>query len=73
MLAYVCTRMGHWITKVPIFFPKKIAIMIEADGGIFHDQRSRRQLIEHSPNRQLHNHIITVPPGIIYSQTSVVI
>ena len=34
---------------------------------------SRRQMIEHGPNRQLRNHIIAVPPGLIYSQTSVVI
>ena len=47
-----------------------IAIVIDSDREIFHDHRSRRQVIEHSRNRQLRNHIIAVPPGIIYSQTS---
>ena len=55
------------------FPPKKIQIVIEADRGIFHDHRSRRQVIEHSRNRQLHNHIIAVPPDIIYSQAPLVI
>ena len=70
-LTCLCTRMWHWITKVQIFFPK--AIVIEADRGIFHDHRSRRQVIEHSRNRQLRNHSIAVPPGIIYYQSSVII
>ena len=64
----VCVRshvaLGY---KSSDFFLKKNAIVIEADREIFHDHRSRRQVIEQSPNRQLHNHIIAVPPGIIYS------
>ena len=71
--SHVCARAcGTGLQKFG-FFPKTIAIVIEADRGIFHDHRRRRQVIEHSQNCQLRNHIIAVPPGIIYSQTSVVI
>ena len=52
MLACVCTRMCMWTLSYTSsdIFPKKIAITIEADRGIFHDYRSCRQVIEHSPN-----------------------
>ena len=43
---------GHWVANVLIFFPKKI--VIEADHGIFHDHRSRHQVIEHGD--------ATIPP-----------
>ena len=71
--SHVCARTCGTGYKSSDFFPKKIAIVIGADRGIFHNHRSRRLVIEHSRNRQLRNHIIAVPLGIIYCQTSVVI
>ena len=73
--SHVCSRTsvcGAGLQKFGIFL-KKIVIVIKADRRIFYDYRSRSQVIEHNPNRQLRNHIIAVPLGIIYSQTSVVI
>ena len=47
--AHMCARAcGHWITKVWVSFFKKIAIMIKAD-YLYHDHRSHRQVIVHSP------------------------
>ena len=43
----MCALAG--VQKFVFFVFKKIAIIIEADRGFFHDHRSRGHVIEHSP------------------------